>query len=564
MTRRPGYLVKTLLPAVLVLAPLGAFGVLGTPQAGADTPATSLVGEGGSFLTPVTSLLLTADTSNLGPLNPTYSDSQGIDDAIADFVGTGVGQFGADFAVSERPLTTAEAATATADGRSFAYVPFAATPVAIVTLAVCNPSDLSLNVETPSTFCRNIPLTPELLGDIFTHDLTTTATGIPPTLTGFGDPRFSQAPGSQGCPAAPASCPIPDGDGLDEAFALGPDAENSALMAVLDSDPVAKQELDNALNNPVNEPSTTSDTPNEVWPFHLSHSYVGGDEGLVEKELTINSETNLPEALNSWAGLGGPDGSSAHDAFPVSAVWTGAPLGSPLNLPTADIENADTQFVGPTEAAAKASEADATLDPKTNLVTFTASSTDATAYNNDLMSESYLVVPTSGLATDKATKLAQFIRFILGPTAQTDISTLGAAPATPAMVTAGLKVASELSAEAQVAVAAGSSTTTNTSGSTTGGTSATGSTASTGSGTPTASSSGVDSSAGSGSLAFTGSDPLPLAVLGISMLLLGSLFRRHYLRRSRQRRRHSGLTVWDAIGGIETAVPGARGIESEQ
>ena len=109
---------------------------LPAPAGGATDP-TALVGEGGSFLTPVTDVLLKADTG-LAPLNPQYTDAN-LDNAIGDFVGTAPGSFGADFVVSERPLTSTEAATAKANGRTFAYVPFAATPVAIATLAVCNP-----------------------------------------------------------------------------------------------------------------------------------------------------------------------------------------------------------------------------------------------------------------------------------------------------------------------------------------------------------------------------------------------------------------------------------------
>ena len=37
------------------------------------------------------------------------------------------------------------------------------------------------------------------------------------------------------------------------------------------------------------------------------------------------------------------------------------------------------------------------------------------AYNSYLMVESYLVVPTSGLSAAKASKLAQYIRFVVGP-----------------------------------------------------------------------------------------------------------------------------------------------------
>ena len=138
--------------------------------------------------------------------------------------------------------------------------------------------------------------------------------------------------------------------------------------------------------------------------------------------------------------------------FPLSSVWTGAPQGTPWNIPTAAIENAAGNFVPPSEAAAAASEADATMDPTTNLVTFTANPNNAAAYNNYMMVESYLVVPTSGLTAAKAAKLAQYIRFVVGPVAQSDEETLGAAPPTPAMVAADLKVATELDAEAATSI----------------------------------------------------------------------------------------------------------------
>ena len=47
-------------------------------------------------------------------------------------------------------------------------------------------------------------------------------------------------------------------------------------------------------------------------------------------------------------------------------------------------------------------------------MTFNANANDATAYNNYLMEESYLVVPTTGLTAAKAKALAQFVRFVLG------------------------------------------------------------------------------------------------------------------------------------------------------
>ena len=101
----------------------------------------------------------------------------------------------------------------------------------------------------------------------------------------------------------------------------------------------------------------------------------------------------------------------------MSAVWTGSPLGTPWNVPTSNVQNAQGSFVGPTLAAATAAEGGTgiTLDPSTNLVTFHPDPSDAAAYNNYLMVESYLVVPTTGLDAAKAIKLAQFIRFVLVP-----------------------------------------------------------------------------------------------------------------------------------------------------
>ncbi len=64
------------------------------------------------------------------------------------------------------------------------------------------------------------------------------------------------------------------------------------------------------------------------------------------------------------------------------------------------------------------------------------------------MMERYLVVPTNGLSAAKAIALAQLIRFVLGTNGQKDISGLGAAPATAAMVAAGLTLAQGLDAEA--------------------------------------------------------------------------------------------------------------------
>ncbi len=511
------------LAGTLFVAVLGA----SVGPAAAQTDPTALVGEGGSFLTPVVNLLLNTDTG-LAPLNPQYSDTN-LDAGIADFTGSGPGEFDADFVVSERPLTSTEAATAAANGRSFAYVPFAATPVALAVFAICSPTDLANNTLTPSTFCNNMPLTPALVGEIVTHGLTVPGASVP-TVSGWNDPSLTQANGQA----------IPDPNGIGHAADLSPSAENSALMALLDSDPSAKADLDNALNNPANTPRTTSDTPDEFWPFPLEHAYPGGDEAMLGHELTIESTTDAPSFLNTWGALSPSEG-GAHDAFPLSAVWAGSPEGTPWNVPTAAIENADTAptptFVGPTEKAAVAAETGSgiTLDPSTNLVTFNPQPTNAAAYNNYLMVESYLVVPTSGLASTQATKLAQFIRYVLGPTGQSDISVLGAAPATPAEVTAGLKVASELDAEAISTASSGSSSSSAQSG-------ATGATATTVPGTSSSPSGNTgdpstDAASSGGTsapaLASTGADPFPIVLLGSGVIGFAVIGRWRLRRRMR-------------------------------
>jgi hypothetical protein len=254
---------------------------------------------------------------------------------------------------------------------------------------------------------------------------------------------------------------------------------------------------------------------------------VGGDAGLIEKELNINAETNAPSTLNSWTGLSGAD-----DVFPLASVWAGAPQGTPWNIPTAAIENKAGKFVAPSAAAAEASEADATMDPSTRLVTFAANADDDAAYNNYLMVESYLVVPTSGLAPEKAAKLAQFIRFITGPVAQSDEATVGSAPATTAMVAADLKVAAVLDNESATAASSSSSSTSSTTTTTTSPTTTTTVAAA----AVSTSAGGTTGNSGAGSsLATTGApdNVVPLLGAGGALVVLGACGRRR-LRRLRQ------------------------------
>ncbi len=501
---------------MFALLPLLGLGLLPAAHAGADTTAGTITGEGGDAMTPVMQKLLQDDGTNLDPDLGAYTNVS-LESAIPDFVGSGPGSFNADYLVSERALLPAEAAQASADARPFAYVPFAAVPDAIVTL-VPNNAYQGSNVIQPNQFCQHMPLTVDLLADIFGFNSAS-------PLGNWSDPRLTcSAPGT-----TPGSEPVSVWGNDDRTM------ENYAMMAYLDSTPTSQQTFQAGLNDVGKFPVTTDTTPSEYWPYGTP-TIPGGDEPLLGKMLGLNAKTKAPSTLVAELALGG--------AVPVSNVWTGDPLGVAWNLPTAAIQNAQGAFVPPSAASAAAAAADATLssttDPTTNnLVTFNANPTDAAAYNNYLMLESYLVVPTAGLPPDKATALAQFIRFILGAKGQADITSLGAAPATSAMVAAGLKVAQEVDAEAALAqsnATTGSTTTTTT---TTPGSTPTSPTPA--GATPSAGSNGSAGSGGSlggsaGVLAVTGADEVPLLVIGSLLLLAGGTSRWVVVRRRRTRR----------------------------
>jgi ABC-type phosphate transport system substrate-binding protein len=513
-------LLAGLVAAAEVVAPVSS--------AGADTDPTTLAGQGGSFLEPMMSKLLGDDTASLSPLYGTYLQTDD-NSGIAAFVGSASGQFTADFTVTQRPLTSTESTQATTDGRSYAYVPFAATPVAIATLVpTFTWSNSGSTSITSSGFCQNIPLTVDQLGELVGDELIS-APPLPNWETSTINCPGGGGPGGNSAGSYPVA-PLAN---------LDPSMSNDAVMALLDSDPTAKASLDAALNG--TNSLTPSDTPSELWPF-AGDTTPGGDQPLIGKLLDLNAETNAPSTTAGFWALGG--------FAPISSVWTGAPLGVAWDLPTASIQNAAGAFVGPTLAAAQAAQSDATLastsDPTTdNLVTFAASTTDSAAYNNYLMEESYLVVPTDGLSQAKATALAQVIRFILGKTGQQDIENFGSAPATPAMQAAGLKVATELNTAAATAAnttaASGSSSTTSTTttaaaGSTTTSTTAGGTaTAGTSGGADDSSGDGAGTTAAStGGLAFTGTAHLGMWVAtGLVMIGAGMEMRRRLKRRER-------------------------------
>jgi hypothetical protein len=501
--------------ALVVMAAAGAVAVPTTP-AGAGTDPTALAGEGGTFLQPVLTRLITNSASNLGGVTNGFV-ATGLDSGIADLVGTAPNTFNADFAVSERPLTATEAGMAKSNGRTFAYVPFAAAPVAIGTLVPYASFNEGGSIAS-TDLCPHINLSAAAVGAVF--GLAT------PPVNGWDDSRFACSDGK-----------ALHGGSLQQGANADPTMANLAVMSLMDNDTTAKGYFQANLTQdvPLGLATTTDPTPSEHWPYTGQYLIAGGDQPFINKLLKINATTNVPStAASDWV-LGA--------AFPISSIWTGSPLGSPWNIPTAAVQNGQGSFVPPSTISAAAAEADATLaktsDPATNnLVTFNSSTSDAAAYNNFLMVEEYLVVPTNGLPANKATALASFIRYALGPNGQRDISSFGAAPATSAMVTAGLTVAAALDAEAAQSAATGTtSTTTATSTSTTaGGTAAPSSGAGSGAAAATGDTGGGAGTGGTGSgsgpgLAFTGTSALgPLVGLGALLVVVGAVIR-HRLRR---------------------------------
>ena len=473
--------------------------------------AGTLFGEGGDAMTPVMVKLIHDDASSLSPDTASYTNVD-LEQGITDFIGSAPGTFANDFAVTERPLTAAEAATAKANGRTFAYVPFVASPVAPMTL-VPNSTYTGSNTITPSQFCQNIPLSLDNLDGIYG--------AVTPQYTGWGDSRLS-------CTAPPAAATPADSVLFGRWANLDPTMENDALMSLLDSTTASEASFAAGLTAAKSQASTTDPTASEHWPYSGT-AVTGGDQATLGKLIGLDPRTGAPSSVATQISLGA--------IMPVASVWTGDPLGVRWDLPTAAVQNATGAYVPPSTAAAQAAEADATFattsDPTTNnLVTsFNATGTDAaTAYNNYLMMESYLVVPTSGLPADKALALAQFIRFAVGSKGQADIESLGAGPATSAMVTADLTVAQQLDAEAADAPAGTSTTTTTTSGSTTTTTTTTAASGIATSGSSQSTSAGTSGSSSSG-LAATGSNPRPLLGLGFVLLVCGEVARQVVRRR---------------------------------
>ena len=458
---------------------------------------TPLAAEGGSFADPIINLLQNdpAALTAISPFTPSYFDAD-VDQARQDFVAGAT-----DYAVTELPLTAGEAATAAQNGRSFAYVPFAASPLAIAAVVECSQT----STLTATTFCGTIKVTVPILAQIFT-DLPPTASP-PPGGLGIGrwnDPELTALTPSLGG-VSTASADI---TALED---VQPAASNYALETLFVNNATAKPIWDAYLKF---YEGVTDDTPTDLWPHTNGTS--GGDVTLAQSLIPINEQANPPAPPSN------PQTWGQGVVAPLPIDWTGAPR----NIPTMAVQNAAGAFVQPSVASMSAALQDATMDPTTNLVTFTANPNDAAAYPIPVMS--YLVVPTSGLAPAKATALAAFIKFVLGSTGQAEVESLGAAGVTPAMVTAGLQVAAQVAAEA-------STTTTTTTTSPTTSTSTPASTTASTSASPNTSGQGVAGGSGaaaattstsSPSLALTGGVPWPVPLVGGALVLVGFVARR--------------------------------------
>jgi ABC-type phosphate transport system substrate-binding protein len=426
-----------------------------------------------------------AALSAISPFIPSYFDAN-IDQAQQDFV-----QGAIDYSVTEAPLTAAEAATAAKNGRSFAYVPFAASAVAIAAIVECGQG----TTLTPATWCTNgnLDLTVPQLARIFT-DLAPSESP-PPGGTGIGTWNNSELltlnPGLSGVSAQSQDItPIED---------VQPTATNTALESLFVNNPTTKPIWDAYLNHFT---GSTDDTPTDLWPPTLTLST--SDEVIEQTLLKINDQANPPV----------PDPNPTHwgqgDIAPLPIDWWS---GSALNNPTIAVQNDAGAYVAPTVASMTAALQN-------------ASPTDAAAYPIPVMS--YLVVPTSGLAPAKATALAAFIKFVLGSTGQAEVKSMGAAGVTPAMITAGLKVANEVAAQASSTT---TTTTTTTTAATTSTSTPTGTTVpptgpgqgSVGDGSGTDASTASDSSP---SLALTGGVPWPVPLAGGALVLVGFVARR--------------------------------------
>ncbi len=478
----------------------------------ADTTATAIRGEGGTFAAPIINKMeLDLDAAN-SSVDATYNELPGVDVGREDFAaGT------SDYAVSELPLTSDEVATAQSNGRTFAYVPVAAEPVAVGFEVLAGPiAGLEAPVES---FQVSVPN----LANIFTDQ-----------IEQWNDARFFP----DDALFAPGSGIVCDTCIITPMAPADPSAATSSLIQLFLNDPTSKVLWDTfAVSQKV-----SPDTAFETLPGRVAVQ--GGDLEMAIAFHPLNATTGLPDTNPVQVGAG--------DIGAIPMDWVVAPW----DIPTLSIQDAAGAFVAPTTASMSAAMSDAQLDPSTNLVSFPPDANDAAAYAIPAMS--YLVVPTSGLSSSKATALASLIRFALSPAGQRDVTSFGGVAVTPAMEAAGLKVADEVAAEANGATstapttkAQGGATGAQTGAPVAGQSGSSGSTGAAGSGASTPPTTqfaaapgaqpdpgaGLHLNKGSGSadaIALTSQValPIPFVVGGIVLLLLGAVVQRRLRSRS--------------------------------
>jgi len=399
-------------------------------------------------------------------LVPAYFNAD-VDQGLDDFA-TGAD----DYSVTEVPLSSTQVATAAAHGRSFAYVPFAASAIAIGAVLLCSND----NTLKPGTICPSLRLTVPQLAKVFTSAVDT-----------WTDPIFAQA--QNGGPISPINAST----SISPIHEVEPTALNLGLETLFMNNTAAKPIWEAFLK--LNK--ITSDTPTELWPTGTG---TNGDLAVADVLVPVNEVTNIPQENPTLWGQGA--------IAPLPVDW----LGAPRDIPTVAVLNAAGAYVSPTPASMAAAEKCSTVDPATNLVTFGFSATDTAAYPIPAMS--YLVVPTSGLSPAKATALAAFIRFVLGSKGQADVEALGAASPTAAMIAAGEQVADTVAHEASTTSTTSPPTTATTSPATASGTGST-----SGEATLAATETGP-------TLAATGGVPWPLVASGAVLVVVGSFGRR--------------------------------------
>jgi len=389
---------------LVVVATTMLLGRSSRPSA-ADTTPTSILGEGGTFASPIINKL-ELDLDNADPsIDARFDDLPGVDVARQDFA-TGAN----DFAVSEFPLTSGEATIAKMNGRGFAYVPFAAQAVAVGFEMIVEPA----NTSRPQFLEPSIQLTAPTLADIMTDKLPTGE---------WDDPQIQQENPTLGL--GTAVMPSPNYPSF---YApADPSAGTSTLIQLFLNDPVSRTIWDAYA-------VAQQESPDTAYEHFPGNNVQGGDLAMDEKFVTVDPATGLPEPA-----AGVQETSGVIGAIPMD--WTIAPW----DIPTVSIQNAAGDYVAPTPASMTAALDDAQLDSSTNLVSFPAQDPNPAAYVMPAMS--YLVVPTSGLSPTKATALSALIRFALSPAGQRDVVSMDGVALTPAMEAAGEKVADEVAAE---------------------------------------------------------------------------------------------------------------------